>query len=105
MKLVKKVSQNWKQMDGSCDLAKKINAYLSSSYISDRECPSDECFSYAEQFCNLPINLETQNIIKSVLTKSFWTASSWNSDSIELKQPAGLLDKQVNHIMDLIKNT
>jgi len=104
MKLIKNVSQNWKKMDGSNNLVKKINAYLCSSYISGIECPSDECLSYAERFAILSDNAAAKEEIKSVLIEYFWTATDLTGKVVQLKQPKGILEKNVNDIMEMIKS-
>lgn len=104
MALIKKVSQNWKKMDGDTLLEKKINAYLSSSYISDKECPSDECLSYAKKFARITnCDKKDEETIRYVLESHFFSATDKNGKTIKLSVPKGLIEKQIKKIFEMIQ--
>jgi Ni,Fe-hydrogenase maturation factor len=43
LKFVKNVIKDWKEMDGDTLLEKKINAYITASWVWSKDVPSDEC--------------------------------------------------------------
>ena len=95
MKLVRDVSQNWKEMDGSSISSKKINAYLSDKYIA-KHCLSDECLSLSERIADLredtPAN---RGEIKYYLKRFFW-GSDQLTDSSETQ------DRETEQIMKMV---
>ena len=103
MPIVKNISKNWKKMDGDSLLEKKINAYLTSKYISN-ECPSDECISYAKKFAKLTPNKKSSEVIKKTIIEYFYTASDLNGKIVNLKVPAGVIESTIEDIFKLIEN-
>lgn len=104
MKLIKKVSQNWKKMDGSSLLEKKINAYLCSTYIFDNEAPSDECLSYAKKFAKInKLDDKSRYLISKTIKEYFFTAHDIDGKVYLLKDKNNSIEKSTNDIINIIK--
>jgi hypothetical protein len=64
--LVKGVLTHWRLMEGDTTLEKKINAYLTATYISN-ECLADECIAVTRRL----LKFKTKDSIKKELARTF----------------------------------
>ena len=53
---VKKVT--WKAMDGETELEKRVNAYLTKTFILEKNVPSDECLEEARAVIKMIKNFD-----------------------------------------------
>ena len=81
MKVIKDVLKNWQKMDGSTDKVKRINAFLTYTFISGR-APSDECVSYAEKIALLKEDHLAE--VVEMLENSFNSGTDSNGVSVKL---------------------
>lgn len=52
MRIVKD-SSDWRSMEGDNELEKRINSYLTFTYIFERDVPADECLEDARKILKI----------------------------------------------------
>ena len=89
-------------MDGNSYIEKAINYYLTNTFISNVEAPSDECLSYAQDFVN---NNYTEKQIAFILFYNFGTRFTVD-DEFDYCVDGPIYDicaKEINNIIEVSK--
>lgn len=97
MKQVAHVLENWSEMKGRSLIEKKLNAYLTYSFIGTRDVPHDECYKYATQLYHLAKTTPLENrqqVFYTILSESFNQGQSGSGIAVRDLD----LDQQVREV-------
>lgn len=104
MRLVNNVTKNWIQMDGSTIKVRRVNALLTSRFITNGQIPSDECVSYAERFALFQnFDEKDRKMAQTILINSFYTAHDLQGNVYNMKYNIDRLNALIDEIFAILK--
>lgn len=91
-------------MDGSTVRIKRVNALLTSRFITNGQIPSDECVSYAERFGKFKnFDEKDRKMAQTILFNSFYTAHDNKGNVVNLNCDMNRLHKLIDEIFDILQ--